>query len=125
MVQAHPEAQKPSDFREAFLLLPGTPAEKPIPRSKIQTKNRFSFLFAYPKAVFRNTPRIQFFSSRKEKAFLYAVKPYLYRIYTEFIQKRPLLFSSKHKGTLKKHHGHYSKAPRHSPTKLPSSPKQR
>jgi hypothetical protein len=51
------------------LLLPGTPAEKPIPRSKIQTKTVFPFFLHTQKPFSETHPAFNSFHREKKTHF--------------------------------------------------------
>jgi len=68
------------------LLLPGTPAEKPIPRSKIQTKTVFPFFLHTQKPFLKHTPHSILFIQKRMCIFIRCktvLIPYIYRIYTK------------------------------------------
>ena len=87
MVQAHPEAQKPSDFREAFLLLPGTLRPKNLSPVLKYRQKPFFLSFCIPKSRFqKHTPHSILFIEKRKRIFIRCktvLIPYIYRIYTK------------------------------------------
>jgi hypothetical protein len=84
LVQAHPEAQKPSDFSGGFFVFHKKQVSTPY---KMSGYKYLSFLSALPNASYTNCIKPQILSSGEKDVYLYRYKRPLYGIYTAFMQK--------------------------------------